>query len=612
MSLSEHNLAQRAAIIVDHFRTHVAHRIEGQAKAMVVTASRLHALRYKRALDKYCNEHGIGDVGVLVAFSGKLRDGDDEVTESKVNGFPDSQTPKQFDGPDYQILVVAEKYQTGFDQPKLYAMYVDKTLTGLAAVQTLSRLNRTHPKKQGTFVLDFRNTAEDIQDSFAPWYTRTEAPPTDPHLLYDTRHQLDAYDLIRAEEVDAFVAVLFADGNNHGRIHGALGPAIDRFNTLDEDDQDEARDRLTRFIRTYSFLSQLISFGDTKLERDYLFGRALMPFIRGDGGKGVDLGSQVELTHLAMEKTYEGSAALDPDVEGEIQTVFSGAGPMAQVPEEPLSEIIAEMNERYGTAFTEEQKVHLRSIVDAVVRDEDVQRAAWANDEKSFGEVYPAIFENAMLDLTGANQDFTYKLLDNADLFQQLISVTLTGAYGAAKVAMQEHIPIGELLAAGETSSIEYKSTFRTHADSGEEFKPLETASLKTIAAFLNSEHGGTLLIGVADDGTVHGLDSDYASLAKEGKDARDLFELHLTQAMINALGEAATSKVKTQIHTVDGKDFCRVHVNPSSFPVDATVVEVNKQDQHIKTTKFYVRLNNATRAIDSEEKDKYIAGRWG
>jgi type I restriction enzyme, R subunit len=186
VSLHEHNLAQRADVIVNHFRSHVARQVGGKAKAMVVTASRLHALRYKRALDKYCAEHGIGDVGVLCAYSGTLDDEGEEWTESRVNGFPESETPARFDTNDWQILVVAEKYQTGFDQPKLYAMYVDKTLTGLAAVQTLSRLNRTHPDKTGTFVLDFRNSAESIQESFAPWYVRTVAPETDPHLLYDT------------------------------------------------------------------------------------------------------------------------------------------------------------------------------------------------------------------------------------------------------------------------------------------------------------------------------------------------------------------------------------------------------------------------------------------
>ncbi len=614
VALHDHNLAQKAEVIIEHYRQHVRSRMRGKAKAMVVTSSRLHAVRYWQALRKYCNDHGHGDIGVLVAFSGSLAVDGEKVTESSLNGFPDSQTTRRFDEDDNHILVVAEKYQTGFDQPKLYAMYVDKVLTGLAAVQTLSRLNRTHPDKTGTFVLDFRNDAEDIRESFAPWYVQTVAAPTDPHLLYDTHEELGGYGILHPEEVEAVVMLLLTDASgNHARIHGALSPAIDRFHhDLESDEQDAFRDALNRFIRIYSFLSQVVSFGDTKLERDYLFARALAPFIRGDAEPGVDLGSQVELTHLALEKTSEGSASLDPDVEGEVVTIFSGAGKLYQPDEAHLSEIIAQMNERYGTHFTDAQAVHARTIVDALVGDEDVQQVAWANDEKSFGEVYSTFFESAMLDMQQSNEEFTYKLLDDPDLFGKLIAATLPNAYAAAKVASQEWIPIGDLLAAGETGTIEYKSTLRTHADGGEFFKPLETASLKTIAGFLNSSAGGTLLIGVADDGTIFGLDSDYASLAKEGKGNADLFQLHLTQIVQASMGDAAAANVSTKMHTIDGKDLCRVHVKPSAFPVEAEVTVV-KEGQHWKKTAFYMRLNNKTAEItDENERQKYIAQRWG
>jgi type I restriction enzyme, R subunit len=180
-------------------------------------------------------------------------------------------------------------------------------------------------------------------------------------------------------------------------------------------------------------------------------------------------------------------------------------------------------------------------------------------------------------------------------------------------VAYQEHCPIGELLdGQGENAHLEYKSTLRTGADSGEVIKALETASLKTVAAFANSREGGTLLIGVADDGTVHGLSDDYASLHKEDKDDRDRFLLHLNQLLINAFGEAAASTVSTQLHTIDGDDLCRVHVPPSSFPVDANVV-IDKGGQMERKTAFYVRIGNGTREIAAaEERQKYIAGRWG
>ena len=169
VALHEHNLAQKAEVIVEHFRAKVRHKIGGMAKAMVVTASREHAARYKLALEKYINTKGYTDVGVLVAFSGSLDLDGEAVTEASMNGFPDSQTATEFDTEDWHILVVAEKYQTGFDEPLLHTMYVDKKLAGVKAVQTLSRLNRTHPGKEDTFVLDFANTAEEIQEAFEPF-----------------------------------------------------------------------------------------------------------------------------------------------------------------------------------------------------------------------------------------------------------------------------------------------------------------------------------------------------------------------------------------------------------------------------------------------------------
>ncbi|MGI8794452.1 MAG: type I restriction endonuclease subunit R, partial [Acidimicrobiales bacterium] len=280
VSLHPHQLAQKAEVIVEHFRAKVRHRIGGQAKAMVVTASREHAARYKLALEKHINAKGYTDIGVLVAFSGRLDLDGEDVTESSMNGFPESRTPVQFDAEDWNVLVVAEKYQTGFDQPKLYAMYVDKPLTGLAAVQTLSRLNRTHDRdgvrKEGTFVLDFRNDAEDVRAAFEPWYGQTVAPPTDPNLLYDTRHAIDEFGVLWLEEVERTVALLTAKGAfgqatvPHDRVHAALTPAIDRFHALEDDEREGFRDALQRFIRTYAFLSQVVAFTDTKLERDYL------------------------------------------------------------------------------------------------------------------------------------------------------------------------------------------------------------------------------------------------------------------------------------------------------------------------------------------------------
>ena len=288
-----------------------------------------------------------------VAFSGTVSDDGIDVTESKLNGFPDTQTAKRFDEEGH-ILVVAEKYQTGFDQPLLYAMYVDKVLTGLSAVQTLSRLNRIADDKDGTFVLDFRNDAEAIREAFEPWYGKTIAPSTDPNLLYDTRSTLDPFGVLMIDEVAkvAGLLVTMASVKDHGRIHAALQPAIDRFHALDGDNQDGFRDALDRFVRTYSFLAQLVSFGDTKLERDYLYCRALGAFVRRDPGSSLDLGSEVELTHLRHEMTYQGSVSLTSDM-GEVRTISDGMGRRQEPAEEALSQIITKLNERYGLKLTE-------------------------------------------------------------------------------------------------------------------------------------------------------------------------------------------------------------------------------------------------------------------
>jgi type I restriction enzyme, R subunit len=526
VSLHEHNLAQKAEVIVEHFRTSVAHRIGGKAKAMVVTASRLDAVRYKQALEKYISDHG-HDIGVLVAFSGTVRDGAAEWTESAMNGVPESQTATEFNSDSRHVLVVAEKFQTGFDQPLLYAMYVDKTLTGLAAVQTLSRLNRIRENKNGTFVLDFRNDADEIRKAFEPWYGKTVAPPTDPNLLYDTRHELDPFGLLWPEEIEKAIELLLTTGD-HGRVHAALQPAIDRFSALDEGDQDGFRDALSRFVRIYSFLSQVVAFTDTKLERDYLFCRALSALVKPGAITGMDLGSQVELTALRMEKTYEGELSLTA-AEGEQTTIFSGTGRQQQLEFEPLSLIIAQLNERFGTDWAPEDRLFYDAVAEKLANSPDMQQKAAANDEENFGLVLGGEFMKGVVEQLNTSEDMAIKFIDDQDLQQAVIEAYLPLIYGKARVASQEHCPIGDLLGPDkESHSLEYKATLQTHAHSGEVYKPLETATLKTLAAFLNSALGGTLLIGVDDAGNVTGLAPDYESLRKDGKNDRDLFGLHL------------------------------------------------------------------------------------
>jgi type I restriction enzyme R subunit len=605
VSLHEANLAQRAEVIVEHFRTHVSHQIGGQAKAMVVTASRLHALRYVQALDRYCEDHDIDDVHSLVAFSGSLTDDGDELTETKVNGFPDSQTPTRFDTDAWQILVVAEKYQTGFDQPKLYAMYVDKTLTGLAAVQTLSRLNRIHPDKTGTFVLDFRNTVDDIQKAFEPWYAHTVAPPTDPHLLYDTHAELDPFGVLVHEEVESVVALLLGNPDrDHERINRGLQPAVDRFRGLDEDRQDQFRDVLERFVRIYSFLSQVVRFTDTKLERDYLFCRALGRLIKRDPGTGFDLGDAVELTHLAMEQTFEGDGSLDVDG-GEVVTIYGGAGRRVDPDEAPLSEIIARINERFGTNLDETSRLFTDQVAADLVADPQIQTEAAANDEASFAVGLDKTWTGALTRRLSSNEDVAFQLLDDDQLRAAVVEEYRPDIYRRARVARQRTCPIGELIGPDrEDRFLEYKSTMRRDLRTEKKESYLEDAVVKTIAGLANSRYGGTLLVGVSDDGAIVGLEPDYATFSKRGQRGdRDLWGQHLSN-LLGRLGQSAATLVDWEHHRVDGEDVARISVEPSGHPVDDT-----KGDPPT----FWWRNPVGTEAItDEAERDQIITRRWG
>ncbi len=251
VSLHPTNLAQKAEVIVEHFRTHTRRKIGGHAKAMVVTRSRLHAVRYKLAIDVYIAEKGYDDVRTLVAFSGAVEDDGGPYTEPQMNGgLAESALPAEFAGDGYQLLIVAEKYQTGFDQPLLHTMYVDKKLEGVKAVQTLSRLNRIYPGKTDTFVLDFANDTEQIQDGFAPFFEATIAEPTDPNLLYNAAARVDEFAVIDREESAAFTAAfLGSSGAANAALYAKLDPAIERYAALEDDDRREAFPRRAHRVR---------------------------------------------------------------------------------------------------------------------------------------------------------------------------------------------------------------------------------------------------------------------------------------------------------------------------------------------------------------------------
>lgn len=430
VSLHPTNLAQKAEIIVEHFRQHTAAKVGGRAKAMVVTSSRLHAVRYKQAIDKYIADKKYADVSALVAFSGKVIDGGDNFTETGMNSFPDSETAERFDTDEYQVLIVAEKFQTGFDQPLLHTMYVDKVLSGLNAVQTLSRLNRIHPDKTDTFVLDFRNDTDDIQKAFAPWFERTEAIPTDPNLLWDTHRDLMAHEVIHADEIaDAVKELLTGKGvDNHARVYGRLDPALTRFEGLDHDGQSEFRDLLGRFVSLYGFVAQIVSFTDADMERDYVYARALQARLPGQDNERIDIGSEVALTHLRTEQTGSGSASLD-EGDGTISAIFSGKGKQFDPDHEHLSAIIEALNEKFGTNLNERDQLLFDQFEETWLADPEVMAQALNNEFENFRLVFDRMFMGTVIGRMDDNEAIFKRVLDDPEFQKTLMDLYAARVY---------------------------------------------------------------------------------------------------------------------------------------------------------------------------------------
>ena len=436
VDLHPSNLAQKAEIVVEHFRAKTAKKIAGRAKAMVVTSSRLHAIRYKEAIDAYLERRGYTDLATLVAFSGRvLDDAGIAYTETGMNHFPESETAAKFDTDDYQVLIVAEKFQTGFDQPLLHTLYVDKVLTGIAAVQTLSRANRTHPDKTDTFVLDFRNDGDDIRAAFEPYVGMTVAPPTDPNLIYDVRAQLDDFDVLRAEEIQAALGILLGEGgrNAHGALHGLLDPAVERFRALSEEDRLAFHDALQRFVRLYAFLSQVLPFVDPRLEGDHAYLRALGARLGSASSGRLDLGSEVELTHLRTQLSFEGS--LSPEgVEGEVRTIFGeGRGKTHEAALEPLSAIVATLNERFGLTLTEADQLFFDQIEAECNAKPDLVAQARTNTLENFRLVFDPGFLQTVIERVDDNEALFKRILDDSEFRQVLTDLYASRVYRSAR-----------------------------------------------------------------------------------------------------------------------------------------------------------------------------------
>jgi len=391
---------------------------------MVVTRSRLHAVRYKLAFDRYLKDRGFTTLQVLVAFSGTVKDGPFDYTEAGMNGFGERELPGKFDGPEYHFLIVAERYQTGFDQPLMHTMYVDKKLEGLQAVQTLSRLNRICPAKEDTFILDFVNEAEDIREAFKPYYERTEIEErVDPNLVYTLKNKLDAFQIYWQQEVEDFAKVFFKPPERQregdkGLLHRCIDPAVGRFKSEPEERQVDFRHQLGTYLRLYAFVSQLVNYADADLEKLYAFGRLLITKLKIDDGNGaLIIDDDVKLSYYRLTKTHEGSASLSS---GETAAVTGptdvGTGQLREEDKAHLSEIVDVLNERFGTDFTKEDQLFFDQIVGDLQKDDELGDQARNNSLPQFKLAFDPKGLAAVLARLERNEHISNQFMSNERL----------------------------------------------------------------------------------------------------------------------------------------------------------------------------------------------------
>ncbi|MCI3923555.1 type I restriction endonuclease [Paenibacillus sp. TRM 82003] len=441
VSLHPHSLAQKTEVMIEHFRLVTRHKMGGKAKAMVVTSSRLHAVRYKLEFDRYIQEKGYTDLKTLVAFSGTVKDDDvgEEYTEPGINGFGERELPEQFASDEYQVLIVADKYQTGFDQPLLHTMYVDKKLSGIKAVQTLSRLNRTAAGKVDTFVLDFVNKAEDIQASFQPFFEQTTIENvTDPNILYDLKSKLDGSQVYWDSEVDGFAKVYFSPhqtSNSQGLLNRFLDPAVDRYKAKPEDEQDDFKNSLTTLVRVYSFISQIVPFQDPGLHKLFVYGQYLARKLpRTQGGGSISLDDDVDLQYYRLEKTSDGSISLIIGEESPLQGVtHAGTARHGNPVEAPLSQIIHLLNERFGTEFTEADQLFFDQLAEEMVEDEELSEQARNNTMDNFKFAFDEKFIGKLIDRMELNQEIFARIMDDERFQGEVKSYLLKSVYERIK-----------------------------------------------------------------------------------------------------------------------------------------------------------------------------------
>ncbi|MEN4007109.1 MAG: hypothetical protein PQ964_07125 [Methanobacteriaceae archaeon] len=414
-----HAISKKTEIMLDHFMNSSKNKIKGKARAMVVTRSRLHAVLYKRAFDKYIKEQAY-PVKTLVAFTGTVNHDEQEYTENSMNELADKKTIENaFQEDPYRILIVANKFQTGFDEPLLHTMYVDKSLNGITAVQTLSRVNRIHKNKNDTLILDFANKTEVIQKAFQPYYEATYLPEgTDPHKLYELEEKLLDYEVYELSDVEEFVKA-YMKGEKQPVLHNILHPLVQDYNKLKMEDKVGFKKVLRRYQNIYSFLSQLIPFTDVNLEKIYIFNKYLSKKLpRINNPLPFTVLEDVDMDSYKI--VDKGETAIPLVGEGELTLISDGVGEYSPDEKSKLSQIIEDMNDAFGTDFTDDDKVFLERVKDNLLENEELLNKMKHNSPENVKTVFDKYFNEEMTALLKSNMNFYKRVVDNEKLRDKL------------------------------------------------------------------------------------------------------------------------------------------------------------------------------------------------
>ncbi|MFA5810572.1 MAG: RNA-binding domain-containing protein, partial [Thermoleophilia bacterium] len=569
-------------------------------KAMIVTRSRLHAVRYKIAVDAYLKEKGY-PFEALVAFSGSVEDGGSSYTESGMNSegkgrtIGESQTAKEFERPECRFLIAANKFQTGFDQPLLHTMYVDKKLGGVNAVQTLSRLNRIYPGKRGTIVLDFANESDEIKDAFEPYFETTLlSEATDPNLLYAIQNRLRDFGVFTDREVGDFARLYFDRKTTQDWLYAALAPVTERFKQLSREKQIDFRGQLVDYVRLYAFLSQVLTFADPDLEKLYVFARHLRRLLPVEWEElPREVQDHIDMESYRIQETGSGRIGLGPKG-GRLDPQLPKDKYLPRLEDlEPLSVIIAELNERFGLDLGDLHRLTLSQMMSNLDGDPALDASARVNTRENMRLAFEQKVEDAIQGIVESNFDL-YKRITDDPAFGEAIKSLLFDQY------LRSHRQAEELLKQPESTTLEFKSSLRWNVrDEKMDELAVTHAVLKTIAAFLNTM-GGDLLIGIGDDRAVLGIEHDQL-------ESDDQFMRHLAQVVRNALGDRAGTCINPTTQIVQGKTVCLVSCQRSPEPVFLKW-KATEQDPE---GDFFVRSGPRTDRLAPESATEYIRTRF-